>query len=111
MVPGVEGRERPMPVRSIRRRRRRTSVMTSADRRQLHALYFRVWGSGWVPFLLAVLSCPGAWGEALAGDELDAQLAAALAQAGFTGRIESTLEPRLGRPINRDLADLGRLLW
>jgi cytochrome c peroxidase len=85
--------------------------MTSAHRRQLHALYFRVWGSGWVAFLLAVLSCPGAWGEARAGDELDAQLAAALAQAGFTGRIESTLEPRLGRPINRDLAGLGRLLW
>ncbi len=43
--------------------------------------------------------------------DLDRNLAAALARAGFTGRIESTLELRLGRPIDRKLADLGRLLW
>ncbi|MEN3337457.1 MAG: cytochrome c peroxidase [Acidobacteriota bacterium] len=43
--------------------------------------------------------------------ELDSQLATVLARAGFTGRIESTLEARLGRPIDRKLADLGRLLW
>src|SRR5690349_18340385 len=49
------------------------------------------------------------------GDEdrasLDARLAATLARQGFTGRIESTLEPRLGRAIDPRLADLGRLLW
>ena len=44
-------------------------------------------------------------------DGLDAKLAAVLAREGFTGRIESTLEDRLGRPIDPDLADLGRLLW
>src|SRR4029453_6518823 len=32
-------------------------------------------------------------------------------KAGFTGNIQSTLETRLGRPINRQLAELGRLLW
>ena len=42
---------------------------------------------------------------------LDRQLTTALARHGFTGRIESTLEKRLGRRINRRLADLGRLLW
>ena len=42
---------------------------------------------------------------------LDARLAAALAQEGFTGRVESTLESRLGRRVDHRLADLGRLLW
>lgn len=42
---------------------------------------------------------------------LDQQLQAALASAGFTGRIESTLETRLGRHIDQQLADLGRMLW
>lgn len=45
------------------------------------------------------------------GGDIDAELAAVLDRAGFTGRIESTLETRLGRPIDRRLADLGRLLF
>src|SRR5438093_4366446 len=42
---------------------------------------------------------------------LDARLTERLREEGFTGRIESTLTVRLGRPIDRQLADLGRLLW
>src|ERR1041385_472408 len=42
---------------------------------------------------------------------LDDQLAAVLVQHGFTGRIESTLEPRLGRKLDNQLVDLGRLLF
>ena len=42
---------------------------------------------------------------------LDQQLSAVLAQHGFTGRIESTLEPRLGRKLDNQLVDLGRLLF
>ena len=42
---------------------------------------------------------------------LDAQLTAVLNQHGFTGRINSTIEQRLGRNINNQLADLGRLLF
>ena len=42
---------------------------------------------------------------------LDEQLAAVLAEHGFTGRIESTLEPRLGRKLDNQLVDLGRLLF
>lgn len=44
-------------------------------------------------------------------DDLDGQLEIALRRAGFTGRIESTLVSRLGRPIDRRLADLGRKLF
>jgi cytochrome c peroxidase len=48
----------------------------------------------------------------LAGDtRLDIQLIVALRQAGFTGRIQSTLAARLGRPLNPQMANLGRLLW
>ena len=42
---------------------------------------------------------------------MDQELEDVLAQVGFTGRVESTLEQRLGRHINNQLADLGRLLF
>ena len=42
---------------------------------------------------------------------VDEQLTARLHAVGFTGQIESTLTRRLGRPINRPLANIGRLLW
>jgi cytochrome c peroxidase len=45
------------------------------------------------------------------GSELDRQLAAVLQAAGFTGRVEATLERRIGHRIDRQLADVGRLLW
>ena len=44
-------------------------------------------------------------------DSLDAQLRGRLAQLGFTGDVESTLESRLGRPVDPRLANVGRLLW
>jgi cytochrome c peroxidase len=42
---------------------------------------------------------------------IDTQLTTVLQQAHFTGKIESTLTTRLGRPVNQPLADLGRLLF
>jgi cytochrome c peroxidase len=42
---------------------------------------------------------------------LDTTLATLLRESGFTGRVESTLEARLGRPVDRRLANVGRLLW
>ena len=44
-------------------------------------------------------------------DRLDRQLTARLQQLGFTGKIESTLERRLGRAVDPARANLGRLLW
>ena len=44
-------------------------------------------------------------------DPVDAELTARLRSLGFTGRIESTLTERLGRPLDPRLADTGRLLW
>ena len=46
-----------------------------------------------------------------AGASLDSRLARVLRQHDYTGRVESTLEDRLGRRIEADLANLGRLLW
>ena len=43
--------------------------------------------------------------------QLDTDLKRVLKKAEFTGRIESTLEERLGRRVNPRLANLGRLLW
>ncbi len=43
--------------------------------------------------------------------QLDRELMTVLREAGFTGRIESTLERRIGHRLDRQLADLGRLLW
>ena len=42
---------------------------------------------------------------------LDARLQRALRQAGFTGRVQSTLEKRLGRPVDPALAALGNSLF
>ena len=42
---------------------------------------------------------------------LDTKLARVLRNHDFTGRVESTLEDRLGRRIEPTLANLGRLLW
>jgi cytochrome c peroxidase len=44
-------------------------------------------------------------------ENLSGQLTAALRNVGFTGRIESKLENRLGRKIDNHLADLGRLAF
>ena len=43
--------------------------------------------------------------------ELDAKLSDALRQWGFTGQIQESLVSRLGRPLNPDLVEIGRLLW
>ena len=45
------------------------------------------------------------------GDPLDSRLGGRLQELGFSGRIESTLPARLGRPLDPRLADTGRLLW
>jgi len=42
---------------------------------------------------------------------LDAELRGYLAAQGYSGRVASTLESRLGRPVDRGLANLGRMLW
>jgi cytochrome c peroxidase len=58
----------------------------------------------------AVLTCSLVAMEATQG-ELDDDLAAVLARAGFTGTMESMLEARLGRPVDEQLANLGRVLF
>ena len=44
-------------------------------------------------------------------DDLDAALRSYLSGLGFTGRIASTLEVRLGRRIDNQLANIGRMLF
>ena len=48
---------------------------------------------------------------ALVPHEVDAALRGYLLNHGFTGRIASTLETRLGRRVDPQLANVGRLLW
>ena len=74
----------------------------------------RLLGAALVVFAaqVTVLPQPGSnSGNRGRGEGIDARLAGVLRDAGFTGAVESTLERRLGRPIDRRLADLGRLLW
>jgi cytochrome c peroxidase len=44
-------------------------------------------------------------------DDVDILLRRYLAQHGFTGRVGESLEARLGRRVDPQLADIGRLLW
>jgi cytochrome c peroxidase len=66
-------------------------------------------------FLISIFGCAlvsvTQRASAVPNSEVDAQLADALMRNGFTGRIESTLEQRLGRKVDNQLADLGRLLF
>ncbi len=64
----------------------------------------------WLPAAIALL-LPLCAAAAHASKDLDAALAAVLDEAGFTGRVGTSLEQRLGRPLDPALADLGRLLW
>src|SRR5712671_3889433 len=48
---------------------------------------------------------------AASDDDLDDKLYRVLRNAGFTGTVERTLETRLGRKLQPELADLGRLLF
>jgi cytochrome c peroxidase len=68
---------------------------------------FRAQAVGLGALLMVAVSVNGLWGA----ENVDAHLSLALERAGFTGRVESTLEARLGRPIDRRLANLGRLLF
>jgi cytochrome c peroxidase len=63
-------------------------------------------------YLAATLAVQLAAAASAAGlEDIDSRLASALRAAGMTGRIEASLPARLGRPVNRQLADLGRILW
>jgi cytochrome c peroxidase len=55
----------------------------------------------------ALALSPPAHAEDSSGD-LNPQLVQLLQRAGFTGRIQSSLETRLGRPVNPRLVRLGR---
>jgi cytochrome c peroxidase len=65
---------------------------------------------------LLVFGCACLWvslapRSARGDSSLDQDLRSALATYGFTGRIESTVEARLGRPINQKLAAVGHYLY
>jgi cytochrome c peroxidase len=63
-----------------------------------------------VALALAAMLLP-ALAAGSSSDPVDAELTARLRSLGFTGRVESTLTKRLGRPLDPRLADTGRLLW
>ena len=75
----------------------------------------RLYRAGLLGLGLGMTLAVGAFAAPPHGDDLDTQLQAALARAGFTGRIESSfptlLRNALGRPLNPRLADLGRNLF
>jgi cytochrome c peroxidase len=54
---------------------------------------------------------PLAAATSVRSDDLDATLRRYLTSHRFTGQIASTLETRLGRRIDRQLAEIGRQLW
>ena len=62
------------------------------------------------PIVLVVMLC--CLGRAQVSDRaLDRELASVLQAARFTGTAGAHLEGRLGRRVDRSLADLGRLLF
>lgn len=64
---------------------------------------------------ITLAACAAMWPTAVLASGssrlLDRMLTLALQAAGFTGRIEEQLEARLGREVDLELAELGRLLF
>ena len=58
-----------------------------------------------------VAMCVASATNALGTNDLDNQLQVALQASHFTGTVGASIQARLGRPINPQLADLGRRLW
>jgi cytochrome c peroxidase len=68
--------------------------------------------SGAVAILIAgILGCLSSALWADSSKVLDDELTQVLKAYGFTGHIESKFQEKLGRPIDRKRANLGRLLW
>ncbi len=76
----------------------------------MEAKHGRLLGSMTLGALLLAGPAPAQVSLAPQGD-LDAQLAQALQQAGFTGTVEASLEARLGRPLDPATVELGRMLF
>ena len=85
----------------------RTSSRRAARRFRLAA---RLLAAGLVVLAAGMTLAPQAVRDDRDGS-LDRRLERRLRELGFTGRVESTLPARLGRPVDRRLADVGRLLW
>ena len=58
-----------------------------------------------------ITAVPAAAAFAASPRGLDADLQAYLSTLGFTGRMASTLEARLGRRVDHQVAEVGRMLW
>ena len=58
-----------------------------------------------------ITAVPAPAASAASAHDLDADLRAYLSTLGFTGRIASTLEARLGRRVDHQVAEVGRMLW
>ena len=58
-----------------------------------------------------ITAVPAPAASAASARGLDDDLQAYLSTFGFTGRMASTLEARLGRRVDHQVADVGRMLW
>ena len=85
--------------------------MTERDRRLRFDLRRVVWLVVGLLVAAGYALPAGLAGGSGASASLDTALRERLDDAGFTGRVESTLTTRLGRPLDPRLADTGRLLW
>ena len=71
-------------------------------------LMWHAWIAG---MALTGLLAGGARTYAESPTQLDAELRQILAEAGFTGTVEASLPVRLGRPLDSDKIEVGRLLF
>ncbi len=80
--------------------------------RNTHSLHRWACGLGaLLSICLTFVSLPALGQNSSVDGLLDQKLQKILHQSGFTGRVESSLETRLHRKLNPQLADLGRLLF
>ncbi len=62
-------------------------------------------------WLVAAGTCTAAYAAPAVTATLDRRLAAVLHQQAFTGQVEASLTKRLGRALDPNLVNVGRMLW
>jgi cytochrome c peroxidase len=106
----------PAPELIVSQTASRAVPVVASDGKHSNPLWRRMARRRHVPLAIAAalaasLAVAVAWQAGGGERSLDARLADALREQGFTGRIDSTLEARLGRRLDPRLANIGRLLW
>ena len=104
-------RNRPLPGSHSNATTRRSRVLSALAGAAVVFMLAACGGGGAADTAAATEEALHRDGQAAESRRLDDSLKVVLKRHAFTGKIESTLEPRLGRKLDAKLAELGNKLF